>query len=144
MMCACSPESQPHPGLHQKKQVEGGVEERNNTIRNNTKTPTFHWAEYRETVWVARNQNRQPKVQIELNLARDIKDNKINFYKYVRDKGKARKDMGPLQKETRDLITWDMEKAELLNAFFALVFTGKDSNHTSQVAEGKNRGYENK
>ncbi|PKU32687.1 rna-directed dna polymerase from mobile element jockey-like [Limosa lapponica baueri] len=36
-----------------------------------------------------------------------------------------------------------MEKAEVLNDFFASVFTGKGSNHTAQVTEGKNRGYEN-
>ncbi|PKU47712.1 rna-directed dna polymerase from mobile element hypothetical protein [Limosa lapponica baueri] len=36
-----------------------------------------------------------------------------------------------------------MEKAEVLNDFFTSVFTGKGSNHTAQVAEGKNRGYEN-
>ncbi|PKU29725.1 rna-directed dna polymerase from mobile element jockey- hypothetical protein [Limosa lapponica baueri] len=36
-----------------------------------------------------------------------------------------------------------MEKAEVLNDFFTSVFTGKGSNHTVQVAEGKNRGYEN-
>ncbi|PKU31884.1 rna-directed dna polymerase from mobile element hypothetical protein [Limosa lapponica baueri] len=36
-----------------------------------------------------------------------------------------------------------MEKAELLNNFFNLVFTGKGSNHTTQVTEGKKRGFEN-
>ncbi|PKU33940.1 rna-directed dna polymerase from mobile element jockey-like [Limosa lapponica baueri] len=63
--------------------------------------------------------------------------------RYVRDKGKTREHVGPLQKERGDLVTQDMEKAEVLNDFFASVFTGKGSNHTTQVAEGKNRGYEN-
>ncbi|PKU42451.1 tetratricopeptide repeat protein 6- hypothetical protein [Limosa lapponica baueri] len=36
-----------------------------------------------------------------------------------------------------------MEQAQVLHDFFASVFTSKGSNHTTQVAEGKNRGYEN-
>ena len=51
--------------------------------------------------------------------------------------------MGLLQNETGDLITWDMEKAEVLNDFFASVFTSKCSSHTTQVAEGKGRDWEN-
>ncbi|PKU35817.1 hypothetical protein llap_9497 [Limosa lapponica baueri] len=74
------------------------------------------WEEYRETIRVVRNQIRQAKAHIELNLARDIKGNKKN-YRYVRDKGKTREDVGPLQKEMGDLITQDMEKAEVLNDF---------------------------
>jgi len=51
--------------------------------------------------------------------------------------------VGPLWKETGDLVTWDREKAEVLNEFFASVFTGKCSSHTIQVAEGKGRDKEN-
>ncbi|PKU36337.1 rna-directed dna polymerase from mobile element jockey-like [Limosa lapponica baueri] len=36
-----------------------------------------------------------------------------------------------------------MEKAEVLNDFFTSVFTSKSFNQTTQVAEDKNRGYEN-
>ncbi|PKU28782.1 glycerol kinase [Limosa lapponica baueri] len=54
------------------------------------------WVEYRETVRAARDQVKEAKAQTELNLARDIKDNKKNFYRYVRDKGKTREDVGPL------------------------------------------------
>jgi len=36
-----------------------------------------------------------------------------------------------------------MEKAEVLNYFFASVFTGKCSSHTDQVAEGKGRDWKN-
>ena len=50
--------------------------------------------------------------------------------------------MGPLQKETGDLVTQDMEKAEVLNNFFASVFTGKGSSHTAQVTEDKGRDWE--
>ena len=52
--------------------------------------------------------------------------------------------MGPLWKETEDLVTRDMEKAELLNDFFASVFTSKSSSHTAQDAESKGKNREKK
>ncbi|GAB0190056.1 hypothetical protein GRJ2_001470900 [Grus japonensis] len=97
------------------------------------------WEEYREIVQATRDQLRKPKALIELNLARDIKCNKKSFYSYISDKRKTRENVDPLQKETGDLVTWDMEKVEVLNDFFASVFTGKCSSHTAQVAEGKGR-----
>lgn len=42
-----------------------------------------------------------------------------------------------LQKETGDIVTWDMERAEVLIDFFALVFTGKCSSHIIQVSEAE-------
>ena len=47
--------------------------------------------------------------------------------------------MGPLRKKTGDLVTGDMEKAEVLDDFFASVCTGKGSSHTAQAAEGKSK-----
>ncbi|GAB0177396.1 mitochondrial enolase superfamily member 1 [Grus japonensis] len=96
------------------------------------------WEEYREIVRAARDQVRKAKALIELNLARDTKGNR-----YVSDKRKTRENVGPLRNETGDLVTLDMEKAEILNEFFASAFTGKGSSHTTQVAESKGRDWEN-
>ncbi|GAB0176269.1 mitochondrial enolase superfamily member 1 [Grus japonensis] len=102
------------------------------------------WEEYRETVRAAREQVRKAKTLIEISLARDVKDNKKSFYRYVSDKRKMRENVDPLWKETGDLVTRNMEKAEVLNEFFASVFTGKCSSHTTQVADGKEgRDWEN-
>ncbi|GAB0180267.1 mitochondrial enolase superfamily member 1 [Grus japonensis] len=93
--------------------------------------------EYRETIRAARDQVRKAKALIEISLARDVKDNKKSFYRYVSDKRRMRENVGPLWNEMGDLVTEDMEKAEVLNDFFASVFTGKSLSHTAQVAEGR-------
>ncbi|KFU98828.1 hypothetical protein N340_10187, partial [Tauraco erythrolophus] len=93
------------------------------------------WEEYRTIVRVTRDQVRKAKALIELNLARDIKGNKKGFYGYVSDKKRSREDLGPVWKETGDLATRDMEKAEVHNDFFASVFTGKSSSSRARVAE---------
>jgi len=51
--------------------------------------------------------------------------------------------VGTLWKETGDLVTRDMEKAEVLDDFCASVFPGKCSSHSTQVADGKGRDWEN-
>ncbi|GAB0205261.1 mitochondrial enolase superfamily member 1 [Grus japonensis] len=101
------------------------------------------WEEYRETVRAARDHVRKAKALTELNLARDVKGNRKSFYRYVSDKRKTRENVGPLQNETGDLVTQYMEKAEVLNDFFASVFTSKVSCHVAQVTEGKGRDWEN-
>ncbi|KGL87978.1 hypothetical protein N301_00234, partial [Charadrius vociferus] len=81
------------------------------------------WEEYREIVQAAMDQVRKAKAQIELNLARDVKGYKKSFYVYISDKRKTRENVGPLRKEMGDMVTQDMEKVEVLNNFFASVFT---------------------
>ncbi|GAB0186348.1 mitochondrial enolase superfamily member 1 [Grus japonensis] len=95
------------------------------------------WEEYRETVRAAREQVRKAKALIEIILARDVKDNKKSFYRYVSEKRRMRENGGPLWNETGDRVTQDMEKAEVVNDSFASVLTGECLSYTAQVTEGR-------
>lgn len=44
--------------------------------------------------------------------------NNKGFYKYASDKRKTRENVDPSLKEVEDLVTKNMKKAEVLNAFF--------------------------
>jgi len=61
---------------------------------------------------------RKAKVHLELNLVRDVKDNKKSFFKYIGSKWKTRDNVEPLLNEVGVPVTEDAEKAELLNACF--------------------------
>ncbi|GAB0198640.1 mitochondrial enolase superfamily member 1 [Grus japonensis] len=118
------------------KELLGKVKQKN-VAYGGWKQGQVAWEEYRETVQAAREQVRKAKALIEISLARDVKDDKKSFYRYVSDKRRTRENVGALQNETGDLVTQDMVKAEVLNNFFASVFTGKSLSHTAQVTEGR-------
>jgi len=88
-------------------------------------------------------QVRKAKALTQLDLVRDVKGNKKAFYRYVSDRRQTRENVGPLQKEAGDLVTQDVEKAEVLNDFFASVFNSKCCSHTARVAEGKSGDWGN-
>lgn len=54
---------------------------------------------------------------------RDVK-NKKGFCRYIDQKRQARESIPPLINEEGELATADMEKAEVINEFFASVFIG--------------------
>ncbi|GAB0205664.1 mitochondrial enolase superfamily member 1 [Grus japonensis] len=122
--------------LWMNKELLGKVKHKKEAYRG-WKQGQVAWEDYRETVRAARDQVRKAKALIEISLARDVKDNKKSFYRCVSDKRRTRENMGPLRNEMGDLVTQDTEKAEVLNDFFASVFTGKCLSHTAQVAEGR-------
>ncbi|PKU48938.1 forkhead box protein o3 [Limosa lapponica baueri] len=85
------------------------------------------WEYYKNAVRVCRDEMRKAKDSLELNLARGVKVNKKGFFKYIGGKRKTRENVGLLLNETDVMVTEDAEKAELLNAFFASVFTAQPS-----------------
>ncbi|GAB0180769.1 mitochondrial enolase superfamily member 1 [Grus japonensis] len=63
------------------------------------------------------------KAQPELKLARDVKNYKKGFFRYVNNKQKQKENIGPLLNRRGELVTNNTEKAEVLNTFFTSVFT---------------------
>ena len=49
------------------------------------------WEEYRDAAHLCRDGVRKAKAQLELNLARDAKNNKKGFYRYINQKRKLKK-----------------------------------------------------
>ncbi|PKU31816.1 rna-directed dna polymerase from mobile element jockey-like [Limosa lapponica baueri] len=85
---------------------------------------------------VKRDETRKAKASLELKLARDVKVNKKGFFfKYIGGKRKTRENVGLLLNEMGAMVTEDAEKAELLNAFFASVFTVQASPQEPQTLE---------
>jgi len=91
------------------------------------------WEEYRNVVRACRE--AMGKAHQELNLARDVKDNNKGFFKYISCKRKTRQNVGPLLNEVDVLVAEETERAELLNALFASVFTAKAGPQASQSLE---------
>jgi len=93
------------------------------------------WEEYRNVVRECRDATRKAKAHLELNLARDVKNNKKGFFNYISSKRTTRDNVGPLLNEAGVMVMEDVEKAELLNAFFASVFSAVTCPQESQAPE---------
>ncbi|KFZ65688.1 hypothetical protein N338_12981, partial [Podiceps cristatus] len=97
------------------------------------------WEEYREAARLCRDGVRKAKAQLELNLVRNAKNNKKGFYRYVSQKRKVKESVPPPSSNMTDKL---VIMAEVLNNFFASVFTGNLSSYIPQVdgPQGKDWG----
>ncbi|KFQ24264.1 hypothetical protein N331_08672, partial [Merops nubicus] len=82
------------------------------------------WGEYRDTAWLCGDEVRKARVQLELNLARDAKENKKGFYRHMNQKRQVKKSIPSLKNSSGELVTMDEEKAKVLKIFFVSVFSG--------------------
>ncbi|KFQ75677.1 hypothetical protein N337_11763, partial [Phoenicopterus ruber ruber] len=82
------------------------------------------WEEYRDAARLCRDGVRKAKARMELNLARDAKNYKKDFYSCVSWKTKVKESVPTLMSTTGKLVSMDEEKADVLNNIFASVFTG--------------------
>ena len=58
-----------------------------------------------------------------MKWARDVKNYKEGFFRYVNNKQKQKEIIGPLLNRRGELVTHNAEKAEVLNTFFTSAFT---------------------
>ena len=82
------------------------------------------YAKYRNQVT---RETRKAKKQKEIKVAKDAKVNPKAFFQYVNNKLKPKDNISNLLKEDGTLTTNDQEKSEVLNKFFASVFTFEDT-----------------
>ena len=97
------------------------------------------WEEYRAVVPDCRRLGKA-KVQMELNLMRDVKDNKKGFYRYIGRRRRAKESVPSLMKGNGELASSDIEKAEVLNECFASVFRSGQASHVYQDPEPLSKG----
>lgn len=97
---------------------------------------------YRKIVQAARNQSRKTKALPALNLAKDAKDNKKSFYRYIGDKRLEKVWALSGKKRKEELVMQYMEKSDVLNDFFLPVFTAECSSHIDRVDKGKGRAWD--
>ena len=57
------------------------------------------WEEYRNVVRACKDATRKAKAHLELNLARDARNNKKGFFNYISSKRKTRNNVGPMLNE---------------------------------------------
>ena len=74
---------------------------------------------------------------MELNLSRSVKNHKKGFCKYTGDRRKNRENAGPSLNKKGDVVT--QEKAEVLNATFASIFTSNTSLQKPQFPDTRRK-----
>jgi len=70
---------------------------------------------------------------MELNLARNAKNNQKGFYTYVSLRRKLKESVSTLMSNSGKLVTTGEEEAEVFNNSLASVFTGNLSSQTSPM-----------
>ena len=109
------------------KDVMQKVKKKYNAWKRYTRTREYkYYEEYCHIRNEATKEVRKAKKYYERNLANETKTNPKAFWKYVRSKTKVKSGVKDLLKEDGSYAHTDGDKAEILNSFFASVFTDED------------------
>ena len=76
---------------------------------------------------------RAAKRKFERKLAKTAKANPKSFYAYVRSRCKTKDKVGPIKDAKGNVVNEDKLAAEILNAYFASVFTEEDSSSLQEL-----------
>lgn len=83
-----------------------------------------------ETIQNELERERKGKAHLDLNLVRKVKGNRKDFYRCIDSNTRTgKKSHGPAAEWGKRPMTKGMEKAKVLNASFASIFTGSPSSH---------------
>ena len=83
----------------------------------------------------SRKQCRKAKREFEKKLAENSKENSKSFYAYVRSKQRTKDTVGPLKDQNGNVITNDIDQANLLNEYFGSVYTIEDLSRIPEPLE---------
>ena len=83
--------------------------------------------EYKQKLRISVQENKKAKLDFEEKLANNIKRDNKSFYAYVRSKQRNKVKVGPLKDTAGNVITDNKKAADLLNEYFASVFTVEDT-----------------
>jgi hypothetical protein len=90
--------------------------------------------EYREIEKETAKKIRNAKRKLEKDLVSGEDKNNRKFARYIKSKTKSRTTVGPLIDKDRKLVTGEKEMAEVLNKFFASVFTQESTQNVPRAA----------
>ena len=82
-----------------------------------------HFIEYRRASNKVKTEVRNAVREFEKQIAGEAKRNPKAFYRYVRSKMKTKSTVGDLERLDGTMADTDVQKADVLNSFFASVFT---------------------
>jgi hypothetical protein len=93
------------------------------------------YKEYKIKLNKSVKENRRAKRSFEERLAKNIKEDSKTFFAYVNSKKRSNNMIGPLKNSQGEVLKNNKETADLLNSYFASVFTREDCIHIPEPVE---------
>jgi hypothetical protein len=90
----------------------------------------------------ANREIKEAKRKFEEKIARNIKEDSKTFFRYTRKNYSSREKIGPLKNETGEVVKGKEEMGEILNRFFASVFTREAEFKQTDLGSDRERKYQ--